>query len=80
MLKTRQKHMNPQNVNCGQISLQEDPVLERSFRGHKGIVTSVSFKPSMTQIASSGEDNTVMVWNFKPQLRAYRFVGHKVRP
>jgi len=23
-------------------------------------------------------DSCLMVWNFKPQMRAYRFVGHKV--
>ncbi|KXS21676.1 WD40 repeat-like protein [Gonapodya prolifera JEL478] len=54
-----------------------DPTLERSFRGHKDVVTSVSFRPSMTQLASGSMDNSVMVWNFKPQLRAFRFVGHK---
>ena len=23
-------------------------------------------------------DSCLMVWNFKPNMRAYRFVGHKV--
>ncbi|TPX30416.1 hypothetical protein SmJEL517_g06016 [Synchytrium microbalum] len=55
----------------------QDPTLERSFRGHKDAVTGVAFKPSMTQLASSSMDHSVMVWNFKPQLRAFRFVGHK---
>ena len=32
----------------------------------------------MTQLASSSLDHSVMIWNFKPQLRAFRFVGHKV--
>ncbi|KAJ3172707.1 POC1 centriolar protein A [Geranomyces variabilis] len=54
-----------------------DPTLERSFRGHKDVVTALAFKPSMTQLASGSIDNSVMVWNFKPQLRAFRFVGHK---
>ncbi|KAI9138854.1 WD40-repeat-containing domain protein [Paraphysoderma sedebokerense] len=54
-----------------------DPTLERSFRGHKDTVTCLAFKPSMTQLASGGLDHSVMVWNFKPGLRAYRFVGHK---
>ncbi|KAI8846378.1 WD40-repeat-containing domain protein, partial [Chytridium lagenaria] len=54
-----------------------DPVLERSFKGHKDAITSLSFKPSMTQLASGSMDHSVMVWNFKPQLRAFRFVGHK---
>lgn len=55
-----------------------DPTLERSFRGHKLPVTSVCFSPSMRQLASGGADTVVMVWNFKPQLRAFRFCGHKV--
>jgi hypothetical protein len=33
----------------------------------------------MKQLISGSLDSTVMVWNFKPQLRAYRFAGHKVR-
>ena len=31
----------------------------------------------MRQLASGADDNTLMVWNFKPQMRAFRFVGHK---
>lgn len=53
-----------------------DPTLSRSFRGHKDTVTGLSFRKNMTQLASSSLDNSVMVWNFKPQLRAFRFVGH----
>lgn len=56
----------------------EDPTLERSFRGHRDAVTSVVFNPTMKQLVSGSLDNCVMVWNFKPQLRAYRFAGHKV--
>ncbi|KAJ3055835.1 POC1 centriolar protein A [Rhizophlyctis rosea] len=55
----------------------QDPTLERSFRGHKDVITGLAFKPSMTQVASASMDHSVMVWNFKPQLRAFRFVGHK---
>ena len=53
-----------------------NPCLERTFRGHKGYVTSVSFSPSLTKLASGSADNTVMMWNFKPQLRAFRYIGH----
>lgn len=42
-------------------------------------MTSVSFKPNMTQLASGSMDHSVMIWNFKPQLRAFRFVGHKAQ-
>ena len=55
-----------------------DPTLERSFRGHKGAVSSVAFAPSLRQLASGSHDHIVMIWNFKPQLRAFRFMGHKV--
>ncbi|KAJ3025299.1 UNVERIFIED_CONTAM: POC1 centriolar protein A [Siphonaria sp. JEL0065] len=50
----------------------QDPTLDRSFRGHRDVITDLSFKPSMTQIASGSMDNSVMVWNFKPQMRAFR--------
>lgn len=33
----------------------------------------------MKQLVSGSLDNCVMVWNFKPQLRAFRFAGHKVK-
>lgn len=54
-----------------------DPSLERTFRGHRNYITSTSFSPTMKQLASSSGDNTIMLWNFKPQLRAFRFIGHK---
>lgn len=57
----------------------QDPSLERTFKGHKGYVTSLSFSPNMKHLASSAGDNEVLIWNFKPQLRAFRFVGHTVR-
>lgn len=56
----------------------DDPTLERSFRGHREAVTSVAFNPNLKQLISGSLDNCVMVWNFKPQLRAFRFAGHKV--
>eukprot|EP00951_Prasinocladus_malaysianus_P026912 scaffold240107_cov45-Prasinocladus_malaysianus.AAC.1 len=31
----------------------------------------------MKQLISGSLDGCIMVWNFKPQLRAYRFAGHK---
>ena len=55
-----------------------DPCLERTFRGHKSYATSVAFNPNMKQLASGGGDNCIMLWNLRPQLRAFRFVGHKV--
>jgi centriolar protein POC1 len=54
-----------------------NPGLERTFRGHKNYITSVSFSPNLKQLASGSGDDCIMLWNFKPQLRAFRFVGHK---
>lgn len=56
----------------------KDPTLERTFRGHKDAITSVNFSPNMKQLVSGSRDSCLMVWNFRPQLRAFRFVGHKV--
>ena len=54
-----------------------DPALERSFRGHKGAISSVCFNPNMKQLVSASDDAAVMVWHFRPTLRAFRFIGHK---
>ena len=59
-------------------SVEQDPVLERSFRGHTKASTSVSFSPDLKQLASGSEDGVVMIWNFKANLRAFRFDGHTV--
>ena len=60
--------------------LAMDPLLERTLRGHSGAISSLRWSGSPSaaggQLASAGSDNTVMVWSFKPQLRAFRFVGH----
>eukprot|EP00960_Hanusia_phi_P053237 761937-Hanusia_phi.AAC.1 len=54
----------------------EDPTLERSFRGHKDAINSVVFNPNMKQLISGSQDSCLMIWNFKPQLRAFRFSEH----
>jgi centriolar protein POC1 len=59
--------------------LPTDPTLERTLRGHRGTITALQWNSNGRQLASGGADHTVMVWNFKPQLRAFRFVGHTVR-
>lgn len=59
--------------------LGEDPTLERSFRGHKDAVSSVTWNPNLKQLITGSLDCSVMVWNFKPALRAFRFSGHKAR-
>jgi WD40 repeat protein len=54
-----------------------DPALKRSFKGHKDSITGIAFNPNLKQVVSSSLDGTLMVWNFKPTLRPYRFIGHK---
>ncbi|KAJ0068448.1 hypothetical protein NL108_008408 [Boleophthalmus pectinirostris] len=56
---------------------KSDPTLERHFRGHRDTVASVDFSATMKQIATGSSDSCVMIWNMKPQSRAYRFDGHK---
>ena len=70
------KRRHAQGPQSSEASL--DPSLQRSFRGHRGAVNAVCFTPSMKQLVSSSDDHSVMVWNFKPQLRAFRFNGHTV--
>ena len=61
----------------GQPGALADPALKRSFKGHKEGVLSTCFNPNLKQVVSGSLDGTVMVWNFKPNVRPFRFVGHK---
>jgi centriolar protein POC1 len=56
---------------------QSDPTLKRSFKGHKEGVLASEFNPNLKQVVSGSIDGTVMVWNFKPNVRPFRFVGHR---
>lgn len=56
-----------------------DPSLVRTFRGHRGPVTSIDFAPDLRYLASGSADKCIMLWNLEPKLRAFRFVGHTVR-
>ncbi|XP_017368405.1 POC1 centriolar protein homolog B [Cebus imitator] len=58
-------------------SATEDPVLERYFKGHKAALTSLDFSSNGKQLATASWDTFLMLWNFKPHARAYRYVGHK---
>ena len=62
---------------ANESSHSEDPSLERTFRGHRDGVTACAFNPNMKQLVSSSGDHSLMIWNFKPSMRAYRFAGHK---
>eukprot|EP01035_Chromulina_nebulosa_P016956 gene16956-22448_t len=59
------------------INTLTDPTLERTFKGHKSYITSISFSSTLKQLVSGSGDNCVMLWNFRPQLRAFRLLGHK---
>ena len=54
-----------------------DPTLERTFRGHRSAINSAAFMPNMKQMVSGGDDDCIMLWNFKANLRAYRFSEHE---
>ena len=54
-----------------------DPTLERTFRGHRSAINSAAFLPNMKQMVSGGDDDSIMLWNFKANLRAYRFREHE---
>jgi centriolar protein POC1 len=58
-------------------AVANDPSLTRSFRGHKDTVSAVGFNPNLKLAMSTSVDGSLMVWNFKEQMRPYRFVGHK---
>lgn len=58
-----------------------------SYRGHKGGVTCVKFRPLMKHLVSGGSDGSVLMWSLfcRPalsrhhtQIRPYRFLGHQV--
>ena len=55
----------------------DDPTLERTYRGHHGTITSLSFCPSMKRMASVSMDSTLYIWNFKPNLRSYKYQQHE---
>ncbi|XP_058047065.1 POC1 centriolar protein homolog B isoform X1 [Ahaetulla prasina] len=57
-------------------SALEDPVLIRHFKGHKDAVTCVAFSPNTKMLATSSLDRFLMMWNLRPNTKAFRFVGH----
>ncbi|XP_061495577.1 POC1 centriolar protein homolog B isoform X2 [Rhineura floridana] len=53
-----------------------DPILIRHFKGHKDAVTCVAFNPTTRGLATASLDRFLMIWNLKPNSKAFRFVGH----
>jgi centriolar protein POC1 len=70
------KKAENQQRNKNKAGTQADPALTRSFKGHKDAILSTCFNPNLSQVISGSRDKTVMVWNFKPNVRPFRFVGH----
>ena len=54
-----------------------DPTIHRSFKGNNEIISSCIFTPNMKQCISGSENGNIFVWNFKPQMRPFKFSGHK---
>jgi len=69
---------NPTNGSMPKYqSKAGDPELQRSFRGHKNKINSVTFSENMKHCLSCAEDGVIEAWNFKPQSRPFEFLGHK---
>ena len=54
-----------------------DPTIHRSFKGNNEIISTCIFTPNMKQCISGTECGNIFVWNFKPQMRPFKFAGHK---
>ena len=67
-LRAEQVHRRPGTVRTAARATErmadadDEPVLDRSFRGHKGAVTSLAFNPTTRQLASGSADG-------EPRLR-----------
>ena len=54
-----------------------DPTIHRSFKGNNEVISSCIFTPNMKQSISGTENGNIFVWNFKPQMRPFKFSQHK---
>ncbi|XP_076760756.1 proteome of centrioles 1 [Xylocopa sonorina] len=54
-----------------------DPTIEKHFKGHENAITSLCFHPETAQLVSSSLDKSIILWNLKESVRAYKFLGHK---
>ena len=54
-----------------------DPTIHRSFKGTNETISTCIFTPNMKQSISGTENGNIFVWNFKPQMRPFKFSGHK---
>ncbi|XP_026549419.1 POC1 centriolar protein homolog B isoform X2 [Notechis scutatus] len=70
------KKAPPSSSGVPMASALDDPVLIRHFKGHKDAVTCVAFSPNTKVLATSSLDRFLMMWNLRPNTKAFRFVGH----
>lgn len=59
-----------------QIWLLNTPELSKTFEGHTGIITCITFAPNCELVASGSEDKTVMVWGLQFGLLQTTFKAH----
>ncbi len=50
--------------------------VERTFLGHKSVVSSVDFSPDGFYIVSCSYDNRIIIWNTKTGLEEKVLIGH----
>jgi WD40 repeat protein len=51
----------------------ENPELVRTFRGSTKLVKAVAMNPSGRSVASAGDDGEIRVWQFKSDMRPFRY-------
>lgn len=55
-----------------------EPTYQGCFdNGHKNDVTALSFHPITCQLISSSMDRSVILWQLKHRMPAYKFIGHR---
>lgn len=54
----------------------ENPELTRTFRGNTKAVKAVAMNPNGKSVASSGDDGEIRVWQFKSDMRPFRYNCH----
>ena len=55
----------------------DDPLLERTLKGHTRWITSVAYSPDGTRLASGSGDNTIRIWNAETGEHIRTLTGHK---
>eukprot|EP00088_Acartia_fossae_P024887 TRINITY_DN2573_c0_g1_i10.p1 TRINITY_DN2573_c0_g1~~TRINITY_DN2573_c0_g1_i10.p1 ORF type:complete len:439 (-),score=70.10 TRINITY_DN2573_c0_g1_i10:1056-2372(-) len=53
-----------------------DPEMLHNFKAHKDVITALHFNPTQKQVASSSMDNSILLWNWRTDKKAFKFTGH----